>query len=201
MADVEDGLVEIEPDDPGNFIEEPDQLPEKVVPQPESGAAVFAAASDFLALYGWYILFAVLGIWYIRNRYSSQLNSWQQQREDRQSASRYNASEVLDRQEAIEKARRKLQEQHDQKAKEYAEKQKLKEEEKRKAEIEDWERHKQGRGYKSKKKVEEDNYPTSNGSGSSKPKPKKPLREGFNPLAGDIGGGFRAQRRNFSRGG
>lgn len=35
------------------------------------------------------------------------------------------ASEVLDRQEAIEKARRKLQEQHDQKAKEYAEKQKL----------------------------------------------------------------------------
>lgn len=59
MADVEDGLVEIEPDDPGNFIEEPDQLPEKVVPQPESGAAVFAAGSLTLA-YSWSVTSPVM---------------------------------------------------------------------------------------------------------------------------------------------
>ncbi|KAJ8035429.1 Selenoprotein S [Holothuria leucospilota] len=201
MADFEDGHVEVEPDvDPG-FVEEPEVIHEKLVPEPESGAALFAAASEFLSLYGWYILFVVLGVWYLKNRYNSQLNSWQQNRQNQQDVSKYNSSQVLERQEAIERARRRLQDQHDQKAKEFAEKQRLKEEEKRKAEIEDWERHQQGRGYKSKQKVEEDYYPSTSNSTVTKPKPKRPLREGFNPMTGGNSGGYRAPRRGFSGGG
>uniref|UniRef100_K1QSC8 Selenoprotein S n=1 Tax=Magallana gigas TaxID=29159 RepID=K1QSC8_MAGGI len=54
--------------------------------------------------------------------------------------------------EAMERARMKLQEEHDAKAAMYAEQQKQKEEEKRKQKIEEWENLQDGKGYRSKVK-------------------------------------------------
>ncbi|XP_071495344.1 selenoprotein S-like [Diadema antillarum] len=166
---------------------------------PESVSYGFAAASDFVASYGWYILFGVIGLVYLNSWLDTRLQGWRKQRKQEDEYSRYDADEVLRRQEAMERARERLQAQYDAQAEEYAKKQKEKAEQKSKEEIEDWERHQKGLGYKSKKKVTEDEGAAA--QRVKQDKPKKRIRDDYNPLWGGQGSGFRPARRGFSGGG
>nr|XP_054760231.1 selenoprotein S-like [Lytechinus pictus] len=169
---------------------------------PESVSYGLSTASEFISNYGWFILFGVIGLVFINNWLDSRLQGWKKQRTQESNLNKYNANEVLERQEAMERARQRLQAKYDAEAEEYLQKQKEKEEEKRKDEIEDWERHQKGLGYKSKKKASEEADETEARGASREDKPKKKLRADYNPLWGGQGSGFRpAPRRGFSGGG
>ncbi|MEQ2279510.1 hypothetical protein AMECASPLE_010261 [Ameca splendens] len=107
---------------------------------------------DFLSLYGWYLLavtFTVfLFIQQLRKRRSSQ------NQQDSVPQTQLDASLVTKRQEAMEAARRKMQEELDAKAAIFKEKQRQQEEEKRRQKIEEWESMKQGKSCKGHKPSE-----------------------------------------------
>ncbi|XP_038066110.1 selenoprotein S-like [Patiria miniata] len=179
------------------------KLPEDGNQTPESVTQGVGYASEFLSSYGWYIILGILGFLYLYGRFGSRLEQWKQKREENTNLSQYDAGDVLARQEAMEKARQRMQQEYDAIAAEHAEKQKEREEEKRKEQVEDWERHKRGQGYRSKKLNKEDGQQQASGTASgSKEKPKKPpLRQGYNPLMGGTGSGFRPARSSRSGGG
>ncbi|XP_014662891.1 PREDICTED: selenoprotein S-like isoform X2 [Priapulus caudatus] len=101
-------------------------------------------------------------------------------------AKKYDAGTAQSRQEAMEAARRRMQEEHAGAAAAWQSQQAEKEMVKRQEKIEDWEKHTQGLGYRSKiKKNDEKASP-------SQPPPKstksKPLRNNdYSPLAGAAG--------------
>ncbi|XP_022101297.1 selenoprotein S-like [Acanthaster planci] len=179
------------------------ELPEEGNPTPETVTQGVGYVSEFLASYGWYVILGILGLLYLYSQYSSRLQQWQQKRENNTNLSQYRAGDVLARQEALEKARQRMQEEHDAMVAQHAEKQKQREEEKRKEQIEDWERHKRGQGYRSKKLNKEDDHPAgaSSTSGNQAKLKKAPLRQGYNPLMGDTGSAFRPARSSRSGGG
>ncbi|RUS83922.1 hypothetical protein EGW08_008336, partial [Elysia chlorotica] len=104
-----------------------------------------------LQQYGWFILIGIAILAYLYNRFRPQLDQWQEKRET-DSYKKMDAGVVHSRMEAMERARERMQAQLDEQAKAFAEKQRQKEEEKRQARLEDWDRHQQGKGYRSKVK-------------------------------------------------
>ncbi|XP_015233834.1 PREDICTED: selenoprotein S isoform X2 [Cyprinodon variegatus] len=155
--------------------------------------------AEFLSLYGWYLLAAaftlILLIQQLKKRRSAQQEAVPHTLLD--------ASLVTKRQEAMEAARQRMQEELDAKAAIFKEKQRQLEEEKRRQKIEEWESMTQGRSSKGHKLSEGSEEA---GSSTTVPKPKtdrKPLRSNdYNPLMGQGGScTFRPGRRGPSAGG
>ncbi|KAK2147682.1 hypothetical protein LSH36_541g01039 [Paralvinella palmiformis] len=139
------------PTDGRPSYEEPSMVPEN---QSHTLNYVYLFATGFLEQYGWYVLITVITILYLYAKLSSYFTrknlAWNRSTDYAQ----YDSEEVFRRQEAMDAARRRLQEQHEAMAEKYLEEQKKREEEKRKQKIEEWNRHLEGKGYRSKIKVE-----------------------------------------------
>ncbi|XP_046337486.2 selenoprotein S-like [Haliotis rufescens] len=161
---------------------------------------VFSTGVELIQSYGWFLLAAVLLLLYLRNKFQATWDKMQKSREE-ESYKKYDVGATQSRLEAMERSRQRMQEQLDAQAEEYTEKQRKKEEEKRKQKIEDWDRHLEGKGYRSKYKPNEDGEEAS--GHLPKPKPKKPLRQSdYNPLMGGASSGtFRPARRGGAGGG
>jgi len=103
--------------------------------------------------------------------------------------------------EAMELARNRMQEQYKRSADEWKERLAAREEQKRQQDIEDWENHKQGKGYKSRSNAGEDKEREALEQ-QARIKGKKGFRPDYNPLMGMGGGsGYRPSRRVVGGGG
>lgn len=152
--------------------------------------------------YGWYIMFGSIALYFLIQKLC-QVKGVKR----KVSVSTEDPSVVVRRQEALEAARRRMQEELDAKAELYKDKQKQIEEEKRKQKIEMWESMQEGKSYKGKLKLNQDAGESSAADLAARTKPKsdkKPLRgSDYNPLSGSGGGScsWRPGRRGPSSGG
>jgi len=108
--------------------------------------------------------------------------------------------------EEMDKARARLQQSYERSTQEWSQKQKELDEKRRQEDIEEWDNHLQGKGYRNRAPGKEDKEREAleQQAKLNKEKKKGPtgLRPEYNPLMGAGGGsGFRAARRNVSRGG
>ncbi|KAM7423463.1 hypothetical protein PAMA_000017 [Pampus argenteus] len=177
------------------------------------------SAGDILSEYGWYLMavtvLVYLLIQHLSKRRSSpppqtppgqhqHLPESHQSNRSQHSIGKH-AALVARKQEAMEAARRRMQEELDAKAAIYREKQIQQEQEKRRQKIEMWESVQQGKSYKGATKPPQSNEEASSSTAVLKPKTdKKPLRSAdYNPLAGQGGGScsWRPGRRGPSAGG
>ncbi|KAM9831175.1 selenoprotein S [Neosynchiropus ocellatus] len=176
-------------------------------PQPERGPVKNQDLGDFtvfagelLSVYGWYLLAATVLVYFLILHLSKKRPA---QASNRTTGEKQDADFVAKRQEAVEAARRRMQEELDAKALLFKEKQQQQEEERRKQKIESWESMQQGKSYKAK--LSQPAEDSSSSVASLKPKTdKKPLRSSdYNPLAGGGGGScsWRPGRRGPSSGG
>jgi len=162
------------------------------------------SAADLLSEYGW-ILLAVTVLVYLLLQYLSKRRS---SHSSPPTETPQDATLVAKRQEAMEAARRKMQEELDAKAVVFREKQAQQEQEKRRQKIEIWESIQQGKSYKGGTTKHPQSAEEA-GSSTAVVKPKtdkKPLRSAdYNPLNGQGGGSgscsFRPGRRGPSSGG
>ena len=171
--------------------EQPQEQP-PVNENPEFVTQTFSSVIAFLQQYGWFVLFGIVVLLYIKSKLDPHVRKIKKKAADVIEQKKYDPDIAQSRLEQMERSRIRLQEQHDAEAARFAEKQRIKEEEKRKAKIEDWENHQQGKGYRSKIKPKEEAEP-------KKPlKPKAKLRENdYNPLMGNYSGAsFRPPRRS-----
>lgn len=162
---------------------------------PEIVGAIFDTVTGVLQLYGWTILIVVVAVLYI----GSKVKPWLQKHSQQNVTNSYkkmDTGEIQDRLEAMERARLRMQAQHDEEARKFAERQKEKEEEKRSKRLEEWEKHRQGQGYHSKVRRAPEQPPKPP---TVKSQPKKPLKPEYNPLMG--GGSSGACYRPSRRGG
>lgn len=172
--------------------------PEKLQNEtPESVLGIYSTVIQFLQQYGWFLLLAVILAFFVKNRLQQYLASRPRSQSSPQDLHRYDSETALKRQEAFEASRRRLQEKLDADSAKFAEEQKKKEEEKRKQKIAEWDKHLEGKGYRSKYRApEESEGPSSSasdsatGSSSSSRRPKSTYRAAnYNPLTGGGGGG------------
>ncbi|XP_048418972.1 selenoprotein S isoform X2 [Stegostoma tigrinum] len=168
-------------------------------PEPEVARGL-TQVLNVLSEYGWYILFSCIAVYYILQRIKSVLHS-RRHKQTQASEAQLEPSLIMRRQEAMDAARHRMQQELDEQAAKYREKQKEIEEEKRREKIEAWENMQEGKSSRKRTNV----HPESESSTSSATKPKsdkKPLRGGFNPLTGDGGGScsWRPGRRGPSAG-
>lgn len=177
---------------------------------------VVSSVFSLIASNGWYAVGFFVFLMFLWRMFSPKIGAWWEKREKEIEAAEYHKDpdKFLDRERAIDDARRRLQEQYSQRSAEWAEqnaqKQREKEEKKRQELIEDWERHQRGEGYRSKSRLNATATPTvpaastSSASGVNKSK-KSTLRPDYNPMTGDIDGGgscrWRPDRRGPSGGG
>ncbi|KAJ8249460.1 hypothetical protein GJAV_G00235160 [Gymnothorax javanicus] len=160
-------------------------------------------AGEFLAEYGWFLLLLCVGIYFVMQQLSKR-RSGQEAHWSGHGAAEADAAAVVKRQEAVEVARRRMQDELDAKAMEYRERQRAVEEEKRKQKIEMWDSMQQGKSYKGNAKVLNHTEEVSTSTVVKPKSDKKPLRNsGFNPLTGEGGGScaWRPGRRGPSAGG
>ncbi|XP_026528850.1 selenoprotein S [Notechis scutatus] len=160
------------------------------------------AVNSLFSDYGWYILFALIGVYLLVQKLSKNLQG------SRSSVpiTAIEPDDVVKQQEALLAARMKMQEQLNAQAEKFKEKQKMLEEEKRKQKIAMWESMQEGKSYKATLQHNQEPMPEASTSTTvGKPKPnRKPLRgEGYNPLSGEGGGtcSWRPGRRGPSSGG
>lgn len=175
---------------------------EKVPLTNQDVTSLTLTVGELLSQYGWYLL-AVTVMTYLLVQHLSKRRSSQRGGSSLPQTPQ-DATLVAKRQEAMEAARRKMQEELDAKAAIFREKQKQQEEEKRRQKIEEWESMQQGKSYKGAAKLSQT---TEEASSSTLLKPKtdkKPLRSAdYNPLTGQGGGScsWRSGRRGPSSGG
>lgn len=164
-------------------------------------SAVTAAAGELLSLYGWHLLVAAAML-YLLIQYIVKKNQSEGSTQSYATSTPQDASLVAQRQEAMEAARIRMQEELDAKAAQFKEKQKQQEEEKRRQKIENWDSMVQGKSCKGNaSQSTEDELSTTVIKRKSD---KKPLRSAdYNPLSGDGGGtcAWRPGRRGPSAGG
>ncbi|KAL4229266.1 hypothetical protein ACF0H5_012306 [Mactra antiquata] len=145
-------------------------------------SGVFYSVTGFIEGYGWILLFGVIVLMFLKSKLSPAVNKYKRQLEETIESKKFDASKAQSRLEGMEAARRKMQEQLDAQAARHAEQMKKKEEEKRQQKIDDWEGHLEGKGYRSKYKVNEQAETTSK---LNKEKKSTPLRQSdYNPLTG-----------------
>jgi hypothetical protein len=163
---------------------------------------------SFIESNGWYLLIGGIIIYYIYNKYKDQITNTTQAYRHKKEV-KEDDTVLLDRLQRMEAARERQQRQLDLAAAKYLEEKKLKEERLAKEKQEEWERHQQGLGYRSKTKRNDDDLSAlglaqQNKSKSSK---KSTLRDDdYNPLTGssstDYGScGFRSNRNAGRKGG
>ncbi|TMS12883.1 Selenoprotein S [Larimichthys crocea] len=157
----------------------------------------------FLSQYGWYLV-VVTALVYLLIQYLNKRMSSQSYRSSPPQTPQ-DAEVVVRNQEAMEAARRRMQEELDAKAAVFREKQKQQEEEKRRQKIEIWESMQQGKSCKGNAKPTQTTEEASTSTAATKPKTdKRPLRGAdYNPLTGQGGGtcSWRPGRRGPSSGG
>jgi len=190
--------VEIQDVDEDGVPQPPIQRVEKPL-QNQDLSFLHQLAGEVLSEYGWYLLLLAVAVYlliqYLSKRRTSHRNSAPETVQDPVS--------VVRRQEALEAARKRMQDELDAKAALFREKQQQLEEEKRRQKIEMWESMQEGKSYKAKyaQNTEEESSSTT----VLKPKTdKKSLRStDYNPLTGDGGGtcAWRPGRRGPSAGG
>jgi len=152
--------------------------------QPFSLFAYFNLFVGFIESYGWYILIAAIVFYYvyvtyIRRSLSSLTNASVESKLDEDTA--------IKRIRSMEAARLRQQEALDAAAAKYLEEKRLKEEKLAKERAEEWEKHKQGLGYRNKSKPEQQPSTDLAGLGlSGVNKSNKPKLRGadYNPLTG-----------------
>lgn len=157
----------------------------------------------FVQGYGWFIIIAVIVLYYLIQRFSPKYESYRRRQEE-QDYLNVDPDVARRRMESMENARRRLQEQYDAQAARYAEEAKQKEEERRKEKIEDWERHQRGAGYRSK--LYKPQQPEASGQASSASGPAKPKKTvyrntDYTPLGDGASGNDSCAWRPARRGG
>jgi len=173
--------------------------PEKLQNEtPASMMMIYTNVVQFLQQYGWFLLLGVVLAFFVKQKLQQYLAKRPRSQSSPQDLHRYDNETALKRQEGFEASRKRLQDKLDADAAKFAEEQKKKEDEKRKHKIADWEKHLEGKGYRSKyRPTENSEGPSSSASGSasgtsssSSKKPKSTYRPAdFNPLMGSGGGG------------
>uniref|UniRef100_W5N9P2 Selenoprotein S n=1 Tax=Lepisosteus oculatus TaxID=7918 RepID=W5N9P2_LEPOC len=126
-----------------------------------------------LSDYGWYLLFWCVALYLL----VQQLSKRRAERHGSGPGDVHDPSAVVERQTALEAARRRMQEKLDSKAEQFKEKQKQLEEEKRRQKIKMWESMQEGRSYKGNPKLLHQNTEEASSTTVLKPKTKKPLRD------------------------
>ncbi|XP_059095703.1 selenoprotein S-like [Tigriopus californicus] len=156
----------------------------------------------------WYVVFVAVLAFVIYQRFKDLFDAkwarWQRELQERHEQAQLKKNPDLFRakMEAMEAARRRMQDKYDQESREAVAKMKEREEEKRQQQIQDWENLQQGKGYRNKVKVAEAEF--SDGvNRSSQAKKKSAFRPEYNPLMGGAGGssGYRPSRRRANAGG
>ncbi|XP_057374995.1 selenoprotein S-like [Daphnia carinata] len=145
----------------------------------------------------WLLLFIALGVYYLVQKFrSSQVISSAEY-------SNLSADEILARQEAVELARRQMQEEYDKKAREHASKQKEKEELLRQEKLKNLEKYGTKLGRSSKTLATESSNDQLQQGVLKKKSDKPKLKPEYNPLMGDGSSGvcYRPTRRGGGAGG
>ena len=149
---------------------------------PKGIVSIFDQVTGLLSAYGWTILFFAVVLNLLWSHFYPKFKKWKEKQEDQKQEEEYkkNPELLLAREEALQKARQKLQEQHDYLSRIFEEKKKLIEEQKRQEKIENYERLMQGKSM-------------------IKPSDNKNVRgPDYNPLMGSGGScGFRPSRRDM----
>jgi len=191
------------PEGAGGAAGAPPGVPPLQNQTPELITSGLGVVISLVEQYGWFILIGVAVIAYIANKYKPSYESWSRHREDMREAEE--RKKDPDRSYAVqlsmEQARLRMQET----VSANAEVKRMKDaeiaEKKRLEKIEEWERHKQGKGYHSKSATKPDDTNTTNNT--LKSKRSKDFRPAYNPLGGDGGGssGYRPSRSTGRSGG
>ncbi|XP_049794107.1 selenoprotein S-like [Schistocerca nitens] len=155
-----------------------------------------SAGVDILQNYGWYILGASLLCLYAWSKIKPHVYKWLKDREDRQFAAKYHKDPdlIYKRQDAIETARRRLEEKYAAEAAKAAEKRKELEEKKR----QEWLRRQEGTshpGHRLNEGLDQDSHNNATDENASRKKPTG-LRSDYNPLMGSGSRGYRPPRRS-----
>ncbi|XP_042561460.1 selenoprotein S [Clupea harengus] len=153
-----------------------------------------------LSEYGWYLVFLCIGIYVVLQH----LLKKRPRQEQSGTSGDPDPVSVVRRQEAMEAARKKMQEELDAKAALFLEKQRELDEEKSKQKIDKWESMKEGKSFKGNSKISQNSDEASSSTVLKPKSDKKTLRnDGYSPLSGGAGGScaWRPGRRGPSAGG
>lgn len=166
---------------------------------------IFYSVVVFLQSYGWFLVLGLAVAFYFKGYIEQAFRRWHSRRQQQTDYHRYDSEAVLSRQQAMDESRRRMQEQFDAQAARHAEEVQKKEEEKRKQKLEDWNRHLEGRGYRSKYRPPEENSTSDSTSSTSTSAKKKSVYRSsdYNPLMGDgaSSSNYRPERRGGAMGG
>jgi len=176
------------------------------VPQnvtPDVLTTSFLTVKFIIETYGWFILIIVSALFFLYHKYKPTYEKWRETQEllKEEEENKKNPDLSYNRQLKMEQARLRLQEKV---SVDYAirkEREAELAEQKRRLKIEEWEKHKEGRGYHSKSAIKPTQEPTD--AKTLKSKRTNDYRPEFNPLGGGGGGssGYRPSRRMNSGGG
>lgn len=175
----------------------------------EPEPSFFGIVLNFISTNGWFITFGLIGLYMLYRKLGSYLPTMSTVSPPTQQAyGPSEADEFVKRQEALERARQRMQEKQDALAEKQKEKMAQLEEQKRQEKIKNWEQLQQGLGLGSKLRA------TSTNESSAEPNrvSRRPrgsqdssdrLRNSdYNPLTGSSGGSsYRPERRCVSQGG
>lgn len=168
---------------------------------PETLTKLLYGVVSLLERYGWVIVLCLVICWFLFEKLKPQLYEWKTRRDEYNDKKNEDPEKVCSQQEKQATARRRMQEKIDADAERHKERQQQLEMERRREKIEDWERHQDGQGYRSKTKMPDTSNQTP---GFIKPKPKfkNTLRQSdYNPLTGQGGGSFKPTARRGPSGG
>jgi len=201
--EIPDAVVEDVPDD--LYV---DEGPRIVQPQVSSMGTLEYCARYVMSMNPWLLLIIAIVVYKIWQRIKpgimERYYDWQERKKEEEYAARYhkNPDEFRQKMEAMDLARAAMQEKYDKDAMEWAEKMREKEERRRQQDIEDWEAHKQGKGYKNAEKGGEDSQREALKKQAAI-KGKKGYKQEYNPLMGGGGGGsgYRPSPRSSGLGG
>ena len=163
----------------------------------------FQLLVSYVESYGWLLLIAACILAYVYQKYKPQYLKWKQTQDDRHEAElrKKNPDHSHNMQISMEQARMRMQEKVSAEAEIKRAKDAELAEKKRQEKIQEWENHKQGKGYHSKSKVVKDD--TQEATGVLKSKRSNDFRPAYNPLGGGGGGssGYRPSRNTGRSGG
>ncbi|KAL3225970.1 hypothetical protein MRX96_025315 [Rhipicephalus microplus] len=175
----------------------------------EPEPSLFGIVLNFISANGWFITFGLIGLYVLYQKLGSYLPTMSRASPPTQQAyAPSEADEFVKRQEALARARQRMQEKQNELAEKQKEKMAQLEEQKRQEKIKNWEQLQQGLGLGSKLRATSSNDSSSEASGLSR-RPKRSegssdrLRNSdYNPLTGSSGGSsYRPERRCVSQGG
>ncbi|XP_065298074.1 selenoprotein S-like [Dermacentor albipictus] len=176
----------------------------------EADTSFLSIVLNFISTNGWFITFGLIGLYMLYRKLGSYLPTMRS-RVSPPAPQNYgpsDADEFVRRQEALERARRKMQEVQDALAEKQKEKMAQLEEQKRQEKINNWEQFQKGRGLGSKLRTTSTNESSAECSGlSRRPKSSQDSSDrlrgsDYNPLMGTSGGSsYRPERRCVSQGG